>query len=229
MLPCFVHVLFEPDCLILQSKNDGNEKNDYTVCGNGPASLRGMLEMCGQVSETGNRQDRLLPLAQACDIEGCRCLRRLWQVRKGLSEWCVLQTGQGCPCPQAGHGLSIPHGATVARRFLGIGLHIAGHGLSHETWHYWGAAHIVSSVLWLLSVTAHAVRHRYWYQALIPERFTNRWRITFALSMLFMVVVVAGIGLLACVEGPNSSTGLWHYKLGLLLSALSLIHVFYRK
>lgn len=41
---------------------------------------------------------------------------------------------------------------------------------------------------------------------------------------------VAGIGLLACVEGPNSSTGgLWHYKLGLLLSALSLIHVFYRK
>ena len=40
---------------------------------------------------------------------------------------------------------------------------------------------------------------------------------------------VTGIGLLACVEGPNSSAGLWHYKLGLLLSALSLIHVFYRK
>ena len=119
--------------------------------------------------------------------------------------------------------------AFLASAVTGIGLHIAGHGLSHETWHYWGAAHIVSSVLWLLSVTAHAVRHRYWYQALIPERFTNRWRITFALSMLFMVVVVTGIGLLACVEGPNSSTGLWHYKLGLLLSALSLIHVFYRK
>ena len=40
---------------------------------------------------------------------------------------------------------------------------------------------------------------------------------------------LTGIGLLACVEGANSSTGLWHYKLGWLLSALSLIHVFYRK
>ena len=54
--------------------------------------------------------------------------------------------------------------AFVASAVTGIGLHIAGHGTSHETWHNWGVAHVVASFIWLLSVMAHVRRHKHWYK-----------------------------------------------------------------
>ncbi|HJC98752.1 MAG TPA: hypothetical protein H9924_08955, partial [Candidatus Phocaeicola merdavium] len=39
--------------------------------------------------------------------------------------------------------------------------------------------------------------------------------ITFFLSIAFLIVAVTGILLVAYVEGPGSSIGLWHYKLGI--------------
>ena len=113
--------------------------------------------------------------------------------------------------------------------FKGIGLHIAGHGTSHETWHNWGVAHVVASFIWLLSVMAHVRRHKHWYKTLVSKRVTCKRLITFFLSIAFLIVAVTGILLVAYVEGPGSSIGLWHYKLGILLWVLSLIHALYRK
>ena len=117
--------------------------------------------------------------------------------------------------------------AFVASAVTGIGLHIAGHGTSHETWHNWGVAHVVASFIWLLSVMAHVRRHKHWYKTLVSKR--GKRLITFFLSIAFLIVAVTGILLVAYVEGPGSSIGLWHYKLGILLWGLSLIHALYRK
>ena len=119
--------------------------------------------------------------------------------------------------------------AFVASAVTGIGLHIAGHGTSHETWHNWGVAHVVASFIWLLSVMAHVRRHKHWYKTLVSKRVTCKRLITFFLSIAFLIVAVTGILLVAYVEGPGSSIGLWHYKLGILLWVLSLIHALYRK
>jgi len=50
--------------------------------------------------------------------------------------------------------------AFVASAVSGIGLHIAGHGTSHEVWHNWAVAHVLSSLVWLISVACHIKRHR---------------------------------------------------------------------
>ena len=119
--------------------------------------------------------------------------------------------------------------AFVASAVTGIGLHIAGHGNSHETWHNWGVAHMAVSFLWLLSVAAHAKRHRLWYKTLMCERTTNKHRTTLFLSVVFLIVAITGILLMACVEGANSPIGLLHYKLGILLLASTVVHVLCRK
>lgn len=75
--------------------------------------------------------------------------------------------------------------AFVASTVTGIGLHVAGHSTSHETWHNWSVAHVVTSSLWLLSVIVHVMRHKYWYKTLVSRRFTNKHCITLSLSILF--------------------------------------------
>ena len=47
----------------------------------------------------------------------------------------------------------------VVSAVTGIGLHIAGHGTSHEVWHNWAVIHVVASVLWLVSARSHIGRH----------------------------------------------------------------------
>lgn len=119
--------------------------------------------------------------------------------------------------------------AFVASAVTGVGLHLAGHGADHEIWHNWSVAHVVASFLWLLSVALHVKRHKDWYKALVSKGAFNRRRVTFALSVCFLAVAVTGILLVACVEGANSSLGLWHYKLGIFLLALSLLHALRRR
>lgn len=111
----------------------------------------------------------------------------------------------------------------------GICLHIAGHGTSHEVWHNWAVAHVLSSLLWLISATFHIRRHGRWYKAIISKGIGRKSRMTLALSVVFLIVIVTGIVLLACVDGANSAIGLWHYWLGFVLMALSLIHIIRRR
>ena len=49
------------------------------------------------------------------------------------------------------------------------------------------------------------------------------------LSATFLTVTVTGIMLLAYVSGANSGIGLWHYRLGILLTVLSLVHAARRR
>ena len=91
--------------------------------------------------------------------------------------------------------------AFVASAVTGVGLHLAGHGASHEVWHNWSVAHVVASFLWLLSVALHVKRHKSWFKSLVSKAAFNGHRVTFALSVCFLAVAVTGILLVACVEG----------------------------
>lgn len=117
----------------------------------------------------------------------------------------------------------------VASAVTGIGLHIAGHGISHEVWHYWAVAHVLSSFLWLISAAFHIRRHGRWYKAIALKGIGRKSRMTLALSVVFLIVAVTGIVLLACVDGANSAIGLWHYWFGIVLMTLSFIHIAKRK
>lgn len=119
--------------------------------------------------------------------------------------------------------------AFVASAVSGIGLHIAGHGNSHDAWHIWAVAHVLSSLLWLISIVYHIKRHGRWYRAVVSKGIGKRSRITLALSVVFLLATLTGVVLMACVEGANSAMGLWHYKFGLLLIVLSLLHGIKRK
>lgn len=119
--------------------------------------------------------------------------------------------------------------AFIASAVTGIGLHAAGHGTSHETWHNWSAAHIAASLLWLFSAAAHVKRHRLWYRNLVSKGISPKHWITSLLSLLFLTTTGTGILLIAYVTGTGSFIGLLHYKLGLILLAFSLIHIFCRK
>lgn len=117
----------------------------------------------------------------------------------------------------------------VASAVSGIGLHIAGHETCHEMWHNWAIAHVLSSLLWLVSGLFHIKRNWHWYRSITSKGIGRKSRTTLALSAAFLVVTVTGIILIACVDGANSAIGLWHYKFGLLLIVFSLVHCIKRK
>lgn len=117
----------------------------------------------------------------------------------------------------------------VASAVSGIGLHIAGHGTSHEVWHNWAVAHVLLSLLWLITVTFHIRRHRRWYRTILSKGIGKKSRMTVALSIMFLIVSVTGIVLLVWIDGANSAIGLWHYWLGVLLIIFSFIHCLIRK
>ena len=126
------------------------------------------------------------------------------------------------------HAAKLPHRllplAFAASAITGIGLHLAGHGNSHEAWHNWAAGHILTSLLWLIAVIRHLRRHRGWYKSIITKGLGRKSRTTLALTAAFAAVTATGIVLLAWVDGAGSGVGLWHYRLGLMLTALSLVH-----
>ena len=115
--------------------------------------------------------------------------------------------------------------AFAASAVTGIGLHLAGHGSSHEAWHNWAAGHILTSLLWLIAVVRHLRRHRGWYKSLTAKGPGRKSRTTLALTAAFAAATATGIVLLAWVDGAGSGVGQWHYRLGLLLAALSLGHI----
>lgn len=96
-------------------------------------------------------------------------------------------------------------------------------------WHNWAVAHVLSSLLWLVSGLFHIKRHWHWYRSITSKGIGRKSRITLALSAAFLVVTVTGIILIAYVDGANSAIGLWHYKFGLLLIVFSLVHCIKRK
>ena len=109
----------------------------------------------------------------------------------------------------------------------GIGMHLAGHNAEHEVWHNWAIAHVLSSLFMLITGILHIQTHWNWYKGLFKGQTKNKSRVTMILSVVFTILVVTGLTLLF-VEGANSEIGIWHWVLGLVMTAISAGHIIRR-
>ena len=115
----------------------------------------------------------------------------------------------------------------IVSAISGIGLHIAGHGNSHEVWHNWAVVHVVSSVLFLVAIIFHVTTHWGWYKGIIKNGIDRKSKVTAVLSIIFLLLSVTGIVLLG-VSGANSPLGLWHYKIGIIMIIIAIGHIIKR-
>src|SRR5574344_2272646 len=109
----------------------------------------------------------------------------------------------------------------VVSEYTGIELHVAGHNSGHEVWHNWAVSHIIASFLYLIALVFHIKMHWNWYKGIIHRGIGKKSKMTLLLTLVFVAVVIIGCVLLM-TDGANTKIGLWHYGLGLLMSALAL-------
>ena len=109
----------------------------------------------------------------------------------------------------------------------GIGLHIVGYWNNHELWHNWAVSHVLTSFLFFITVISHLSTHWGWYKGLIRKGIGKRSKVTVMLSIAFCLCLVTGVALLG-VNGANSAMGLWHYRIGIVMAALSMGHILKR-
>lgn len=109
----------------------------------------------------------------------------------------------------------------------GFGLHVVGHGNSHEIWHNWAVFHVLGSVLFLIVITFHVITHWGWYKGIIKKGIGKKSKVTIFLSVIFLLLSVTGIALLG-IEGANSPLGLWHYKIGVVMTIIAVGHIIKR-
>lgn len=57
----------------------------------------------------------------------------------------------------------------IVSAISGFGLHVAGHGSSHEIWHNWAVFHVLGSILFLIVVIFHVATHLEWYKGIIKK------------------------------------------------------------
>ncbi len=112
--------------------------------------------------------------------------------------------------------------------YSGVKLHIAGHFFTHEVWHNWAIFHIITSVLFLIIGIIHIKNHWGWYKSITKRKFNNKTGNTLFLSIVFGLVSLTGIVLILFVNGANSYIGIWHYRLGLVIAILSIVHIIKR-
>ena len=116
-------------------------------------------------------------------------------------------------------------GVAALSAYSGIELHVAGHGDVHEIWHNWAVVHVIMSLLFLIFGVVHIKMHWGWYKSLFKKGVGNKSRVTLFLSVIFCVITLTGVALLAFIEGDGSSMGLWHYRVGLVVTAISIGHI----
>ncbi len=110
----------------------------------------------------------------------------------------------------------------------GFGMHIAGHDDVHDVWHNWAVFHVIASALFLGAGICHVVMHWGWYKGLVKNGIGRKSKITAVLSLIFVVVTVTGFVLLFGVDGANSGMGLWHYRIGIAISIIAVVHIIKR-
>jgi len=111
--------------------------------------------------------------------------------------------------------------------YSGLEIHIAGHAndYNHDVWSYWAHFHIIVSVVSLIVGWLHIKAHWGWYKSLIKRGIGKKSKTTLSLSVLFLLLTITGIILIFFVKGGNSIIGLWHYRLGLIMIPLLIIHL----
>ena len=115
----------------------------------------------------------------------------------------------------------------IVSAISGFGLHVAGHGSSHEIWHNWAVFHVLGSILFLIVVIFHVATHLEWYKGIIKKGIGSKSKVTAILSVIFLLLSVTGLALLG-INGANSLLGLWHYKMGVITIVIALGHVIKR-
>lgn len=115
----------------------------------------------------------------------------------------------------------------ILTEYTGIELHNAGHGNIHEIWYNWAVFHVVMSLLFLLAVIFHIITHWNWYKGIVCKGMGRNSKVTLCLSIMFILAAITGIALLN-IDGANSPIGIWHYKIGIIASVLSVGHILKR-
>ena len=115
----------------------------------------------------------------------------------------------------------------IVSAILGVGLHIAGHGNSHEIWHNWAVVHVLGSILFLVAIIFHVTTHWGWYKGIIKNGIGRKSKVTALLSIVFLLLSVTGFVLFG-VNGANSPLGLWHYKIGIVMTVIAVGHIIRR-
>ena len=115
----------------------------------------------------------------------------------------------------------------IVSAISGFGLHVAGHGSSHEIWHNWAVFHVLGIILFLIVVIFHVATHLEWYKGIIKKGIGSKSKVTAILSVIFLLLSVTGLALLG-INGANSLLGLWHYKIGVITIVIALGHVIKR-
>lgn len=115
----------------------------------------------------------------------------------------------------------------ILSAYSGIELHIAGHVSNHEVWHNWAVFHALTSFLFIVAAVFHITTHWGWYRGIVKNGIGRKSKITVALSVVFLLASVTGLVLLG-VKGVNSNIGQWHYRIGLLVTILSVGHILKR-
>lgn len=113
----------------------------------------------------------------------------------------------------------------VATFISGIGPHVAGHVMDHQTWHDWAVAHVLLSTVCFVCIVGHIRR----YASILGHTSTHcspiiKRIITVSAALVFALTAITGFMLLAFVEGGSSHMGLWHYGLGIAMSLLAIVH-----
>lgn len=101
----------------------------------------------------------------------------------------------------------------------GLGLHVAVHH------HYvsntiWKPLHLAFACLSVILVIMHIYQHLGWYKGLLNRTAAKRSQITAILSILFIITTLSGFLIYI-----NSYWGALHYKLGIILVIISLVHI----
>ena len=73
---------------------------------------------------------------------------------------------------------------------------------------------IITGFLSLTVGGFHIKAHWAWYRNFIKSGIGKKSKVTIVLSVLFLIL-----------EGGNSSIGMWHYRLGLVMIVFILIHI----
>lgn len=112
--------------------------------------------------------------------------------------------------------------------YTGIKLHITSHSFDTEALHRWSAFHCIASLLFVLLVSAHIRSHWGWYKNAWNKRRQARRHIVFLLSFIFISTSITGILLLLGAENAVFSVSMLHYRIGLLLGILVILHILKR-
>ena len=76
----------------------------------------------------------------------------------------------------------------IVSAISGFGLHVAGHGSSHEIWHNWAVFHVLGSILFLIAVIFHVAMHLEWYKGIIKKGIGSKSKLQLSSLHIFIAV-----------------------------------------